>query len=52
MILGSAAKAVTTLVAMRQHALDMTIDRWSFWVDTDPTRLEQVVVNLFTLLRP
>ena len=45
-ILDSAAQTVTTLVDLRKHTLDMTIDRGNLWVDADPTRLEQIVVNL------
>ena len=30
----------------RQHAFHVTIDRGNLWVNADPTRLEQVVVNL------
>ena len=45
-ILDSAAQTVKTLVEERKHTLDMTIDRGNLWVDADPTRLEQVVVNL------
>ena len=45
-ILDSAARTVKTLVEARDHTLDVTIDRGDLWVDADPTRLEQVVVNL------
>jgi PAS domain S-box-containing protein len=45
-ILDSAAQAVEPLVEVRHHTLDVTIDRGNLWVDADPTRLEQVVVNL------
>ena len=45
-ILDSAAQTVKTLVEERKHTLDVTIDRGNLWVDADPTRLEQVVVNL------
>jgi PAS domain S-box-containing protein len=45
-ILDSAAQTVKILVEERKHTLDMTIDRGNLWVDADPTRLEQVVVNL------
>ena len=45
-ILDSAAQTVKTLVELRGHTLDVTIDRGNLWVDADPTRLEQVVVNL------
>jgi len=45
-ILDSAAQAVRALVEARDHTLEVTIDRGHLWVDADPTRLEQVVVNL------
>jgi PAS domain S-box-containing protein len=45
-ILESAAQAVETLVKVRNHTLDVAIDRGNVWVDADPTRLEQIVVNL------
>jgi signal transduction histidine kinase/CheY-like chemotaxis protein len=47
-ILDSAAQTVGTLVEGRKHTLDVAIDRGNLWVDADPTRLEQVVVNLLT----
>ena len=34
------------LVEERRHTLDVSIDRGDLWVEADPTRLEQVVVNL------
>ena len=34
------------LVDERKHTLDMSIERGCLWVNADPTRLEQVVVNL------
>ncbi|MHC5537405.1 sensor histidine kinase, partial [Singulisphaera rosea] len=45
-ILDSAAECVESLVEERKHTLDVAIDRGQLWVDADPTRLEQVVVNL------
>jgi CheY-like chemotaxis protein len=45
-ILHSAAQAVKALVEVRQHTLEVMIDRGHLWVDADPTRLEQIVVNL------
>ncbi len=45
-ILDSAAVTVRPLVEERKHSLDVSIDRGNLWVDVDPTRLEQVVVNL------
>ena len=47
-ILDSAAQTVRTLVEGRKHTLDVRLDRGNLWVDADPTRLEQVVVNLLT----
>jgi PAS domain S-box-containing protein len=45
-ILDSASHTVKTLVEARNHTLDLTVERGKLWVDADPTRLEQVVVNL------
>ena len=45
-ILDSAARTVTPLIEERKHVLEMTIARGNLWVDADPTRLEQIVVNL------
>jgi signal transduction histidine kinase len=45
-ILDSAAATVRTLVEERKHSLDLAVDRGNLWVKVDPTRLEQVVVNL------
>ena len=45
-VVESAAATVKPLVDERQHALHVTIDRGNLWVNADPTRLEQVVVNL------
>ncbi len=45
-ILDSAAATVRPLVEERKHTLDVSIDRGNLWVDVDPTRVEQVVVNL------
>jgi signal transduction histidine kinase len=45
-ILESAAQTVNTLVGERKHTLTTTIDRSNLWVDADPTRVEQIVVNL------
>jgi PAS domain S-box-containing protein len=45
-ILDSAVATVGPLVEERKHTLDVSIDRGNLWVDGDPTRLEQVVVNL------
>ncbi|MGP0062246.1 MAG: CHASE3 domain-containing protein [Isosphaeraceae bacterium] len=45
-ILESAVETVRPLIEERKHILEMDIDRGGLWVDADPTRLEQVVVNL------
>ena len=45
-ILEGAIETVRPLIEARAHALDVDIDRGNLWVDADPTRLEQVVVNL------
>src|SRR5262249_40998804 len=46
LILESAAATVKSLVDERKHTLEFDIERGGLWVDADPTRLEQVVVNL------
>jgi signal transduction histidine kinase/CheY-like chemotaxis protein len=43
-----AAEAVAPLVARRRHALLVDVPRDRLWIWADPTRLEQVVVNLLT----
>jgi PAS domain S-box-containing protein len=45
-ILDSAVRTTKTLVEARDHTLETSIDRGNLWVHADPTRLEQVVVNL------
>ena len=45
-ILDSAAATVKTLLEERKHTLTLAVDRGNLWVNADPTRLEQVVVNL------
>ncbi len=45
-ILDSAATTVRSLAEERKHSLEVVIDRGNLWADVDPTRLEQVVVNL------
>jgi PAS domain S-box-containing protein len=45
-ILESAAATVGTLIEERKHTLETAIERGNLWVEGDPTRLEQVVVNL------
>jgi PAS domain S-box-containing protein len=45
-LLESAVEGVRPLVEQRGHALEVAIDRGSLWIQADPTRFEQVVVNL------
>jgi PAS domain S-box-containing protein len=45
-ILESAAASIRPLIDERKHSLEVTIDSAPLWVSADPTRLEQVVVNL------
>lgn len=45
-ILDSAVATVLPLIDERMHRLDVSIDRGKLWVNVDPTRLEQVLVNL------
>ncbi|WP_422927884.1 PAS domain S-box protein [Singulisphaera sp. PoT] len=45
-ILESAAATVRTLLEERKHTLDLDLERGHLWLNVDPTRLEQVVVNL------
>ena len=45
-ILDSAAATARPLVEERKHVLDIVIDRGNLWMNVDPTRLEQMVVNL------
>lgn len=45
-ILESAIETVRPLIEERKHVLELDIDRGNLWVNADPTRLEQVVVNL------
>ncbi|WP_422923259.1 hybrid sensor histidine kinase/response regulator [Singulisphaera sp. PoT] len=45
-ILDSALMTVRPLIEEREHRLEVDMDRGRLWADADPTRLEQVVVNL------
>ena len=45
-ILQSAIDSVRPVISERNHTLESAIDRGNLWVDADPTRLEQVIVNL------
>ncbi len=46
--LGSACEAVAPQVAERKHTLLFEVPREALWLDADPTRLEQIVVNLLS----
>jgi PAS domain S-box-containing protein len=48
LIIDSAATTVRPLVNERKHTLEVSIESRNLWVYADPTRLEQVVVNLLT----
>ena len=45
-ILESAAESVRPLIEERKHTLELSVRRGTLWMDADPTRLEQVIVNL------
>jgi PAS domain S-box-containing protein len=45
-VLESALETARPFIAERQHRLELSIDRGNLWLDADPTRLEQVIVNL------
>ncbi len=45
-LLNSAVATVEPLLNERKHTLDVAIDRGNLWVHADPTRLEQVMINL------
>ncbi len=47
-ILDSAAATVMPLAHEREHTFDLSLERGQLWMNVDPTRLEQVVVNLLT----
>src|SRR5690606_31509588 len=42
----SACEAVAPLIAERSHTLIATIPHGDLWLEADPTRLEQIIVNL------
>lgn len=44
--LESACEAVAPLIAERGHTLLATVPRGELWLEADPARLEQIVVNL------
>jgi CheY-like chemotaxis protein len=45
-ILDGAAATARQLIEERKHTLELAVDRGELWAHIDPTRLEQVVVNL------
>jgi PAS domain S-box-containing protein len=45
-ILDSALATAGPLIEERKHTLEVAIDRGDLWAEVDPTRLEQVAVNL------
>jgi PAS domain S-box-containing protein len=47
-LLESAVEGVRPFIEEHRHALKVAVERGSLWLDVDPTRLEQVVVNLLT----
>jgi PAS domain S-box-containing protein len=47
-IIDGALQTIRPVIEDRKHTLDLAIDRGNLWVDVDPTRLEQIVVNLLS----
>ncbi len=47
-LLDNAVESVRPLIDKRRHALAVVLDRGALWLDADPTRLGQVVVNLLS----
>ena len=47
-ILDCALETLRPLIDERKHELTTSIDRGNLWVNADPTRVEQIVVNLLT----
>jgi PAS domain S-box-containing protein len=47
-ILEAAVETIGPLIEARKHTLDLALDRGKLWVKVDPTRLEQIVVNLLS----
>ncbi|QDV33715.1 hybrid sensor histidine kinase/response regulator [Tautonia plasticadhaerens] len=45
-VLEGAAATVRPLIEERRHTFRIAMDRGDLWADVDPTRMEQVVVNL------
>ncbi|MDR3401293.1 MAG: ATP-binding protein [Chthoniobacter sp.] len=47
-VIASAVEAVAPLMTERGHTQTVEVPRGTLWVEADPTRLEQIVVNLLT----
>jgi PAS domain S-box-containing protein len=47
-VIDSAVETSKALVESRKHTLSVSLDRGNLWVNADPARLEQVVMNLLT----
>ncbi len=47
-VIASAVEAVRPLFDERRHELEVSYAPGTLWVDADPTRLEQTIVNLLT----
>jgi PAS domain S-box-containing protein len=47
-VLDAAVEAVRPLIEERKHGLTFSCPRGELWVDADPTRLAQILVNLLT----
>jgi PAS domain S-box-containing protein len=47
-VIDNAIESARPLMAERRHELSVSLERGNLWVDVDPTRLEQVVINLLT----
>ena len=45
-VLESAVETVGPLIDERKHQLTLSFERGNLWMNADPTRLEQVVINL------
>jgi PAS domain S-box-containing protein len=45
-VLDSAIETARPFIEERRHQLEVSIERGNLWLEADPTRLEQVVVNL------
>lgn len=45
-ILRHAIETVRPLIEEKQHALEVSAEPGELWIDADPTRLEQILVNL------